>query len=167
MRKELIGHVGVDSGGLLITDPCYLRGWKDKGKEDQTPYKIDISTKQIYACRFHFDKENGDPDTILFDTYESPLPNGKTPNQMIKEGQWEEVRCNPGLHEYSYNGYTNATCGSKHSGSMVFQLGHEGAGVVFSSGYGDGFYPVYAEYNKENRIMRVTIEMGSEEDENT
>jgi hypothetical protein len=28
MRK-LIGHVAVDSGQLIISDPCYLRSWKD------------------------------------------------------------------------------------------------------------------------------------------
>jgi len=25
---RLIGHVGVDSGQLIITDPCYLDSWK-------------------------------------------------------------------------------------------------------------------------------------------
>lgn len=25
---RLIGHVGVDSGQVMITDPCYLDGWK-------------------------------------------------------------------------------------------------------------------------------------------
>lgn len=31
--------------------------------------------------------------------------------------------------------------------------------VAFSSGYGDGLYPVYAEYNDDGRIVRVTIDM--------
>lgn len=26
---RLIGHVGVDSGQVMITDPCYLSDWKD------------------------------------------------------------------------------------------------------------------------------------------
>lgn len=27
--RQLIGHVGVDSGQILLTDPCYLDSWKD------------------------------------------------------------------------------------------------------------------------------------------
>lgn len=27
MNRQLIGHVGVDSGQLIITDPCYLASW--------------------------------------------------------------------------------------------------------------------------------------------
>src|SRR6202035_5414418 len=26
--KYLVGHITVDSGQLIIVDPCYLRGWK-------------------------------------------------------------------------------------------------------------------------------------------
>jgi hypothetical protein len=29
MQKKLIGYVAVDSGQLLIADPCYLRDWKN------------------------------------------------------------------------------------------------------------------------------------------
>lgn len=31
------------------------------------------------------------------------------------------------------------------------------AGVVVSTGYGDGEYPVYAEINDEGRVMSVTV----------
>lgn len=44
-----------------------------------------------------------------------------------------------------------------------------GMSVVFSTGYGDGLYPVYAEINDEGRIERITIDfigsMYEEEDE--
>jgi len=33
--KKIIGYVGVDSGQLIIADPCYLREWKD-GRSDDT-----------------------------------------------------------------------------------------------------------------------------------
>ena len=29
MEKKIIGHCGVDSGQLLIVDPCYLEEWKN------------------------------------------------------------------------------------------------------------------------------------------
>jgi len=29
ITKKIIGHVAVDSGQILLTDPCYLKDWKD------------------------------------------------------------------------------------------------------------------------------------------
>lgn len=50
---------------------------------------------------------------------------------------------------FSYPGACNLTLGENQAGQMNFPLGHAGAGVVASSGYGDGFYPVYATYISE------------------
>ena len=39
--KKIIGHVGVDSGQLLITDPCYLKEFKNNeytGKRKKKDY---------------------------------------------------------------------------------------------------------------------------------
>jgi hypothetical protein len=49
---------------------------------------------------------------------------------------------------------------AKYPTSMQFNydLGHPGLGVVVSTGYGDGVYPVYAEFNDEGRIAAVTVE---------
>ena len=33
-----------------------------------------------------------------------------------------------------------------------------GSAVVFTTGYGDGMYPVYAEINEDGRVARITIE---------
>ena len=40
--------------------------------------------------------------------------------------------------------------------SLNFPLGHEGLGVVISSGYGDGCYPVYVT-KKDGRIKEARI----------
>lgn len=40
-----------------------------------------------------------------------------------------------------------------------------GNAVVFSTGYGDGYYPVYAELNEDGRVARVVIEFISEDEE--
>ena len=37
--------------------------------------------------------------------------------------------------------------------------------VVFSTGYGDGYYPVYAELNEDGRVARVVIEFIEEDEE--
>jgi len=68
-------------------------------------------------------------------------------------------------YSYSYNGACGATLTDKRAGQLRFPLGHAGAGVVVSSGYGDGFYPVYAEYNEEGRIMSASIVFIPDEDD--
>jgi hypothetical protein len=48
---------------------------------------------------------------------------------------------------------------------FTFDLGHAGLGMVVSTGYGDGTYPVYAEFNEEGRIAKVWVEFIGLEDE--
>lgn len=40
--------------------------------------------------------------------------------------------------------------GDSVSASLIFKLGHEGAGVVSSTLHGDGTYPVYGYFKDEN-----------------
>ncbi len=35
MSKELIGHVAVDAGMLMVGDPCYFHGGREKSQLDQ------------------------------------------------------------------------------------------------------------------------------------
>lgn len=37
IKKTIIGYCGVDSGQLLITDPCYLKEWKNNKHDANTP----------------------------------------------------------------------------------------------------------------------------------
>lgn len=39
-----------------------------------------------------------------------------------------------------------------------YNLGHPGLGVVVSTGYGDGVYPVYVEFNEDGRVAKVCVE---------
>jgi hypothetical protein len=41
-KKELIGYCGVDSGQLLIVDPCYLHDWKHGEYDD-----LDSSYREV------------------------------------------------------------------------------------------------------------------------
>jgi hypothetical protein len=45
---------------------------------------------------------------------------------------------------------------------FAYNLGHAGLGVV-STGYGDGVYPVYAEFNDEGRVAKVWVEFIDDE----
>jgi hypothetical protein len=109
MKKKQIGSVYVDSGQLMITDPCYLKRWKN--------------------------------DVFVDLKLEAPYSN----------------------YSYSYDGACNATMSPDKAG--VLNIGtsgilNAGLGIAFSSGYGDGEYPVFATYNKEGRIVKVEIVMG-------
>ena len=50
---------------------------------------------------------------------------------------------------YSYAGACEVTLGTDRAGQLNFSAGHAGMGVVSSTGYGDGLYPVYATYYNE------------------
>ncbi len=85
-----IGNVAVDSGQILMVDPCYLGEWKD-GEHD------DLKSHYGQACHL--------------------------------------------------------TSNTKKQGGEIIVSGVAGTGVVASSGYGDGHYPVIATY-KEGRIKK-------------
>jgi hypothetical protein len=107
-KTKLIGYVGVDAGMLMITDPCYLNGWKD----------------------------------TEYDTGE--------------------------IGEYSYGGVCRTTDDPNlQGGQLKYELGHDGIGVVFRSGLGDGYYPVYGHYAEVDgwgeRIVKVEIVFVEEE----
>jgi hypothetical protein len=148
-----MGNVGVDSGQLLITDPCYIDSeWQHE------PFRSD---------RVYKDSESGSivrwgEDFLRFD--EPLAPYGQSPESLIKLGRLVQLPPPP-LPEkfnYSYNGSCQATAAEGY-GELVYAAGHAGAGVVFNSGWGDGIYPVFAEKH-DGRIMRVYINTGAEPD---
>jgi len=54
--------------------------------------------------------------------------------------------------EYSYHGASATTLANDYG-----QLGL-GRAVVFSTGYGDGLYPVYVQLNNDGRVSKVVID---------
>lgn len=140
-----LGEVGVDSGRLLICDPCYIDGmWEDKGYTDLRLYK-DNNTGRI----FKFPKD--------FKSYEDKLELylGATPNELIEQKIWNKIEIE--IDGFSYD----AIChnGGKDFKQINYPLGHAGLGVAFSSGYGDGCYEVWGKYNEDGRIVEVKIKM--------
>jgi Protein of unknown function (DUF4241) len=109
---EFAGVVGVDSGQVMIGDPCYLNSEWDP-----------------------------EPDRVVPD-YEG-----------VPEGN------------FSYSGACKATLGEKKYGQLNYRLGHAGAGVALSSGWGDGTYPVLIRRNEEGRIAEARIVFIDEEDD--
>jgi hypothetical protein len=57
--------------------------------------------------------------------------------------------------QYSYHGASAVTL-SNQFGSLGFNA------VVFSTGYGDGLYPVYVKLNDDGRVSKVVIDFEDE-----
>lgn len=131
-RRVLIGYVGVDSGQLLITDPCYIGSlWKNKDFQDIRIY-TDKETGKTYQYKKDFEK------------FQDKIIDGKTVNELIEEGRLIKKERKPS-GEYSYDGACQATIESKDGGGQLhYPMGHVGAGVAVGGFGGDGQYPVYA-----------------------
>ena len=139
MRKKL-GVVGVDSGQLMICDPCYIGSqWKDEKFQDIRIYE-DVSTKTRYKYRENFEHFDSKIDGYIDDNGEL-----MTPNQLIKKKTWVRVDEDKSEHNFSYNACCKATSGKKLGGQLNYIIGHEGVAVAFRSGLGDGTYEVFAE----------------------
>lgn len=141
----LLGMVSVDSGQLMITDPCYVGSqWGDE------PFDLN---------RIYDDKDTGKAwkyGVDFLNYADLILDIGQTPRQLIGSGRFVEREMEvPDKFRYSYNGACQATLSSGH-GELVHQEGHPGAGVVFNTAYGDGYYPVYGEKH-DGRNVRIYI----------
>jgi len=143
MKKIFLGNVSVDSGQLMITDPCYVNDFESNEFDDIRKYQHK-ETKDILQYRKDFTH------------YEQTIPKYKmTMNELNAKGIFEEMPRSNSDNSYSYNG----ACHQTYNGGG--ELGNS-LGVAFHSGYGDGMYSVYGYRNKDNRIMKVEIIMGEE-----
>jgi len=141
---EEMGLVAVDSGQLMITDPCYIDSeWQDQPFEDIRLLKDD-ETGEIY--QFGKDFHHYDEKISGFDL---------TVNELTKEGRFKSVEVDRSKDiTFSYAGACYATLSESGYGILPFKLGHEGAGIAVRTVLGDGMYPVYAE-KYDGKIVRV------------
>lgn len=163
--KKQIGIVGVDSGQILLTDPCYIKTWKsdDLGDSCAHPVYRDKIGKLWQYPGGGLTTVPGKKVNPFPGSYADPLgPAKRSPNEMIELKLWVlayDINNRPKAcaGDYSYAGACAATLGEDNGGQLNYARGHAGAGVAVSSGYGDGVYPVYAHYNKEGRVKKVEI----------
>ena len=151
-RPKQIGVVGVDSGQILICDPCYIHGeWnrEDQYRRDQV-FDVDYDSEKTV-----FDMGKAIENGIYFDTPLKQYGN-MTMNELVAEGFAKE-RPEFETHVFGYNGCCKASHSKNRGGQLNYRMGHEGAGVAVSSGYGDGEYPVIAHYDKDGRVRKVEI----------
>lgn len=147
-KWKQIGVVGVDSGQLLVCDPCYIDSqWtSDEQPVDVRRYR-DTKTGKVFEWRKDF---------AHFECTVEPY--GKTPNELITAGVWVKLDESE-RNDFSYAGCCSQTLKKNMAGQLNYAMGHAGVGVAFASGYGDGVYPVFARRNEEGRIVEVRIKM--------
>ena len=168
MRKEQlvkVGVVGVDSGQVIICDPCYIGSeWRiapvDESVVPSRVYK-DKKTGKTYA--FKGDVGAGIKVDVKFDNYDSPLKDykGKTPNKVRKAGLWKAVEPDPKHDkrgEFSYPGVCHTTLTPAGFGQLMYKMGHAGAGIASRTMCGDGCFPVFAEVDNEGAVKRLIID---------
>ena len=171
-RKVRIGECGVDSGQMMLMDPCYVDSeWRPK------------NISRDVECRFWGRDHERMAELLKSRGYEvkmvqephvwSAVMLGCPPSDTIKEIQSisadEQVRVMVSTHsESSYDECCDLTCGPDKGGQLHYKMGHAGLGVVTRTGFGDGCYPVFARIADcgqfGERVQSVTIEFFPEED---
>lgn len=153
---RLIGHVAVDSGQLMLCDPCYIDSeWEKEDFED---------------IRIYQHKETGDrlQYRVHFENYEKIIPRyGKSMNDLNATGEWVSIDEHQPKHGFSYNACTKATLSEDGHGELKFKMGHIGAGLAFRTAFGDGVYPVFASYDDNGDLYKVEVQFFSLDDEET
>lgn len=154
MSSKLIGHVGVDSGQLLLCDPCYIDSqWEKEDFEDLRIYQ-NKNSKEILQYRKDFPN------------FGTVIPEyGKTMNDLIETGEWEEIKTHPVVNPFSYNACCKATLSEDGNGQLNYKAGHAGAGVAFSTAFGDGYYPVMANYTADGTLRSVEVVFLNDDDD--
>lgn len=141
-----IGEVGVDSGQLMITDPCYINSEWDPDDEFQD---IRIYDDRMTGSTLQYGKD--------FQHYEEHVAAlGGTVNEAVASGRLvkreEPARA---VAPYSYAGAAAITLG-RGFGELSYRMGQVGAGVVFRTAFGDGSYPIYGE-KRNGTLVRVYL----------
>lgn len=154
MNIELIGHVGVDSGQLMLCDPCYIDSeWQKEDFEDIRIYKHKETGDQL-QYRVHFAN------------YEEVIPKyGKTMNELNATGEWTMEEKHDTKYPFSYNACSKATLSEDGHGQLKYKMGHPGVGVAFRTAFGDGMYPVVAHYMPDGTLRSVEVLFQNDEDD--
>lgn len=174
MKREIVtlGVVGVDSGQLIICDPCYISS-EYVQRELKTSHDI-FKHKDNKLWQFTYGEDTANKDINCFPgSYETIIPEyGKSPNQLIADGDFIKTELDPmsdvPTGEFSYAGIVKATLSNDYGGQLNFNMGHTGVAVAFRSGLGDGVYEVKAEIiqskNWGKRVSKVWIELLTDEE---
>jgi hypothetical protein len=170
VKREKIGVVGVDSGQLIIMDPCYL-------ESDVSEYGSKILGVDFWGEGREEIEKRLETEGIWVDTIGSKSRIEVNQSRLSVEVLTEKIyaiskEINKVIivstfTESFYDAVSDVTL-SKDAGEVPYSMGHSGLAVAFSSGLGDGVYDVYitsadiSGWGRRN--VKVEIELISEAD---
>jgi hypothetical protein len=146
--KVLLGHVSVDSGQVIICDPCYIDdNWKQEEFKDIRRYKHKDGTILQYL--------------VDFPNYAVVIPKyGKTMNQLNEDGDTTEMsRDDLRTGHFSYDGVCQETLSEDSFGEVNINFA---TAVATRTKTGDGNYPVYGIKDENGSICHVFIDFENE-----
>jgi hypothetical protein len=152
--KKQIGVVRVDSGQILICDPCYIDSqWKKEEFNSARRFKHNDGTilNHTYARGDDYNENE-------FKTFDAIIPKyNKCMNDMIADNDVVQINYLPAEHNFSYNACCVKTLSDGPDGQLNYEMGHAGVGVVSGSFGGDGEYPVIADIDEDGMVRSITI----------
>lgn len=169
-RTVKLGRVGVDSGQLMVCDPCYIAShWEKQDEEHGVYWDVFRDTETGQRWQFCPGRSSSEPDIKPFPgSFTEPILEcgGLSPNELMESGRWvKDGYVPPWRGEFTYAGCCDLTCHTKDLGG---EMGG-GLGVAFSSGLGDGVYDVFATIVDlgpwGERVKEVRIVLLDEEEE--
>lgn len=162
MTRKLLGQVGVDSGQLMVIDPCYINSeWKKEGSvlgvnfwgqgQERVAHSLEeegIAVELVDDGRYRV--ITGDAEALI----EKIKTLSKNIGQIVIAVPHTDS---------TYDKICDITMSEDQGGKL-----DHGLAVVFSSGLGDGLYDVYATYKTLDgwgeRITKVEIELISDDE---
>ncbi len=173
-RRVLLGTVGVDSGQLLVMDPCYIesewiprdqalavsvRFWGEDAPRAARWVRRAFPTARVTRIR----------PTLYHATFAPPDADDLTRLQAALADHaaaagWLVTATV--ARQSTYDRVCAATDGPNHGGGIPYRRGHDGLAVAFAAGLGDGTYAVYATLVDcgawGERVAKVDIELLSD-----
>lgn len=159
-RKERLGVVGVDSGKLMVMDPCYMGIAAEMTDNALHCYFWGRNREEVaeFLANSGFKVEDGCESASVVHNI-SPADKIRIDEIIHVHPEWFVIT-NFTEDDFSNRSF-NATCSKNHGGCIPFPLGHDGLAVCFDSGIGDGIYEVWAHYATlgtfGERIAKVEI----------
>lgn len=189
-KFELKAHVDVDAGSIWIGDGCYVL----KDSDEKRPE--DLGKDWGGICSRYFERSGYDAMQREYRNWYEGYRETWWESEELKTLEAERPprpedfkhdRARPEAEKCDYERWMNRNADVQNAfaqkwregnpfqptnvntgiASFKHDMGHEGMGVMVSTFYGDGTYPVYVEYGEGGRPRRVLIDFdpGGDEEE--
>lgn len=143
---EKIGQVDVESGQVLLIDPCYIKDqWKNVPFTDNRGYRH-IETGQELRLGIDFTSHE-----------ELVLGLNKSVNELYREGALEVIHDQPG-DELNYQNCCLTTRQPTRGGNV----GPLATAISVSAG--DGLYSVFVERDENGNVLRVLLDFTTDDE---